>query len=203
MTTRFDEQAPHDHSRAATAVPAFGERAYVRIVSTLLRLGLGAMWLTAGALKIGDPDGMVRSVRAFRILPEALVEPVGYALPFVEVALGATLVVGLAVRAGAIVSTLLLAVYVAAIASAAARGLRIDCGCFSSGGDLTADQPTRYTSELVRDSLLVAASALLAVFPRGYLAVDRLLDQSTTTDGESTDEFLDEPLEDEPLERDA
>ena len=167
----------------------FGERTPVQIVSTLLRLGLGGVWLAAGVLKIGDPDDMVRSVRAFRILPEALVEPVAFAVPFVEVALGALLVVGLAVRAGAVVSTVLSAIYVSAIASAAARGLRIDCGCFSSGGDLTAEQPTQYTSELVRDGLLLAASALLAVWPRGYLAVDRLLDRPTTTDGGSTDEF--------------
>ncbi|MBX6391788.1 MAG: DoxX family membrane protein, partial [Frankia sp.] len=151
------------------------DRAWVRGLSLLLRLGLAAVWLVAGALKVTDPDGMERSVRAFRILPEVFVEPVSYALPFVELALGALLLVGLAVRAGAAVSALLFAVYVAAIASAAARGLRIDCGCFSSGGDLAADEPTRYAQELTRDSLLLVASLLLARFPRGYLAVDQLL----------------------------
>lgn|GEM_PF-244988 len=174
--------SPHAHAPTPTAAPAgspgrpFGERPWVRVVSTLLRLGLAVLWLVAGALKIGDAAGMVRSVRAFRILPESLVHPVAYAVPFVEIALGVLLLLGLAVRVCALLSALLLAAYIAAIAAAAARGLRIECGCFSSGGDLAKGAPTHYTSELVRDSLLLVASGLLARWPSGYLALDRLLD---------------------------
>ncbi|WP_007518082.1 MULTISPECIES: MauE/DoxX family redox-associated membrane protein [Pseudofrankia] len=153
-----------------------GARAWVRAVSTALRLGLAVLWLAAGALKVGDAAGMVRSVRAFRILPEGLVHPVAYAVPFVEIALGVLLLLGLAVRACALLSSLMLAAYIAAIASAAARGLRIDCGCFSSGGDLAKGAPTHYTSELIRDSLLLVASGLLVWWPTGYLALDRLLE---------------------------
>ncbi|WP_462203925.1 MauE/DoxX family redox-associated membrane protein [Frankia sp. CcWB3] len=165
-----------------------------RAVSTVLRLGLGVVWLVAGLLKVNDPDGMVRSVRAFRILPDALVQPIAYGVPFLEIALGMLLVVGLAVRLSAVVSAVMFAVYIAAIASAAARGLRIDCGCFSSGGDLAADAPTHYTSELIRDSLLLAAAGLLAWRPSGYLAVDCLLDQpvndlsGSTADGFEVEE---------------
>jgi uncharacterized membrane protein YphA (DoxX/SURF4 family) len=150
-------------------------RPWARVASTLLRLGLGVLWLVAGCLKVGDADGMVRSVRAFRVLPETLVHPVAYAVPFVEIALGVLLLLGLAVRAGALLSCLLLAVYIGAIAAAAARGLHIECGCFSKGGDLAKGAPTHYTSELVRDSLLLLASVLLAVWPHGYLTLDRLL----------------------------
>ncbi len=148
-----------------------------RILATVLRFGLAAIWLAAGILKIGDPQGMVRSVRAFRILPESFVHPVAYAVPFVEIALGLLLLVGLAVRVGAVVSTLLLATYIAAITAAAARGLHIECGCFSAGGDLTADAPTHYTEEIVRDSLLLVASGLLVRWPHSVLTLDRLLDR--------------------------
>uniref|UniRef100_UPI002023EC2C MauE/DoxX family redox-associated membrane protein n=1 Tax=Frankia sp. CiP1_Cm_nod2 TaxID=2897161 RepID=UPI002023EC2C len=141
------------------------------------RLGLAGLWLAAGMIKIGDPQGMVRSVRAFRILPEALVHPVAYAVPFVEIALGLLLLVGLAVRVSAVVSALLLAGYIAAIASAAARGLRIGCGCFSTGGDLTAGAPIHYTGEIIRDGLLLAASVLVVCLPAGALTVDRILER--------------------------
>jgi uncharacterized membrane protein YphA (DoxX/SURF4 family) len=170
-------------------------RTWVRVASTVARLGLGVIWLYAGASKIGDPTGMVRSVRAFRILPEALVEPVTYAVPFVELALGVLLLVGLAVRACASISALMLAAYIAAIASAAARGLRIDCGCFSSGGDLAAGAPTHYTSELIRDSLLLVGCGLLARWPAGYLAVDRLLDRPPGIDSSWADD--DDEVEDD------
>ncbi|WP_349817056.1 MauE/DoxX family redox-associated membrane protein [Frankia sp. Cppng1_Ct_nod] len=148
-----------------------------RVGPTVLRFGLAALWLAAGILKIGDPQGMVHSVRAFRILPESLVHPVAYAVPFVEIALGLLLLVGLAVRVGAVVSALLLAVYIAAIASAAARGLHIECGCFSAGGNLTADAPTHYAEEIIRDSLLLLASGLLVRWPASAFAIDRLLDR--------------------------
>jgi len=158
----------------ARPVP-FADQPWGRAISTVLRLGLGVVWLVAGSLKVGDAPAMVRSVRAFRLLPESLVHPVAYAVPFVEIALGALLVLGLAVRLGAVLSSVLLAVYITAIASAAARGLRIECGCFSQGGDLAKGAPTHYTSELIRDSLLLLASLLLAVWPGGYLTLDRLL----------------------------
>jgi len=158
----------------ARPVP-FAEQPWGRAISTVLRLGLGVVWLVAGSLKVGDAPAMVRSVRAFRILPESLVHPVAYAVPFVEITLGALLVLGLAVRLGAVLSSVLLAVYIAAIASAAARGLRIECGCFSQGGDLAKGAPTHYTSELIRDSLLLVVSLLLAVWPAGYLTLDGLL----------------------------
>jgi uncharacterized membrane protein YphA (DoxX/SURF4 family) len=186
--------------RIRTAPPAPPAPRAPRVVSTLLRLGLAGVWIAAGTLKVDDPAGMVRSVRAFRLLPESLVHPVAYAVPFVEIALGALLLVGLAIRFGAVVSALLLAAYIAAIASAAARGLRIDCGCFSNGGDVTAGAPTHYTSELVRDSLLLAAGVLLAVLPAGYLAADGLLDRSTLNhsrraDGLEAEEDTDEDVE--------
>ena len=172
-----------------------GTRAWVRVVSTVLRLGLAVLWLAAGTLKVGDAAGMVRSVRAFRILPEGLVHPVAYAVPFVEIALGALLLLGLAVRACALLSSLMLAAYIAAIASAAARGLHIDCGCFSSGGDLAKGAPTHYTSELIRDSLLLVASGLLVRWPTGYLALDRLLDGPASAHrraADSDDEYGDD-----------
>jgi uncharacterized membrane protein YphA (DoxX/SURF4 family) len=168
-----------------------------RGISTVLRVGLGPVWLVAGTLKINDPDGMVRSVRAFRILPESLVQPVAYAVPFLEIALGVLLLVGLAVRLSAVVSTAMFAVYIAAIASASARGLRIDCGCFSSGGNLAADAPTHYTSELVRDSLLLAVCAVLAWRPDGYLTADRLIDRPTNDRSWSADDV---ELEEDPVD---
>ncbi|WP_045876012.1 MauE/DoxX family redox-associated membrane protein [Pseudofrankia sp. DC12] len=167
-----------------------------RVASTLLRVGLGVLWLVAGSLKAGDADGMVRSVRAFRILPEALVHPVAYAVPFVEIALGVLLLLGLAVRAGALLSCLLLAVYIGAIASAAARGLHIECGCFSKGGDLAKNAPTHYTSELVRDSLLLLASVLLTVWPHGYLTLDRLLFGPAADDRPAASSDLDDDWDD-------
>jgi uncharacterized membrane protein YphA (DoxX/SURF4 family) len=134
------------------------------------RLALGGVWIAAGALKLPDPAGSVRAVRAYQLLPEAVVPAVGYGLPVLEVTIGVLLVLGIAVRFAAVVSAVLLALFVVGVASAWARGLTIDCGCFGGGGTVAADR-TRYGSEIARDVALLAIAAGLARWPASRLAL--------------------------------
>lgn len=57
-------------------------------------------------------------------------------------------------RTAAVATAVMLAVFIAAIASAWARGLQIDCGCFGGGGEVAAGQ-TAYASEIARDTALL------------------------------------------------
>jgi len=146
-------------------------------ISTAIRLILGAVWIAAGATKVGDLAASGRAVAAYRLLPHDAATFLGAVLPFLEIALGALLILGLATRFAAVVSALLLMVFIAGIVSAWARGLRIDCGCFGGGGDLSAGEKPRYVSETIRDIALLFSAALLAAFPRSRFSLDgRLLD---------------------------
>jgi hypothetical protein len=68
-----------------------------------------------------------------------------------------------------------MAAFVVGIASAWARGLRIDCGCFGSGGALAAGEDPAYGWELARDGGLLLLALLLARWPAGHYALDGLL----------------------------
>jgi uncharacterized membrane protein YphA (DoxX/SURF4 family) len=136
------------------------------------RLLLAGVLLWAGGAKLGDLGASVRAVNAYHLLPYELARVVGSALPFVEVALGLLLLVGLATRVAAAATAGLLAVFVAGIASAWARGLRIDCGCFGGGGELAEGVRPSYGWEIVRDLALLAVAVALAVRPRSPLSVD-------------------------------
>jgi uncharacterized membrane protein YphA (DoxX/SURF4 family) len=149
-------------------------------VSTAARVALGAVWIVAGASKVTDLAAAVRSVRAYRLLPEGAAVAVGAGLPFLEIALGLLLIAGLGVRIGAVVSAVLLGVFIAGIASAAGRGLRIDCGCFGGGGDLAANARTRYLSEAARDVGLLLPTGLLIAWPAGRFSTDNWLRGSDT-----------------------
>jgi uncharacterized membrane protein YphA (DoxX/SURF4 family) len=149
-------------------------------LATAARLVLGGVWLVAGATKITDLDASVRAVRAYRLLPETAAQVVGAGLPVVELLLGVLLIAGAGVRAAAAVSTVLMAAFVVGIASAWARGLRIDCGCFGTGGDLAPGQEPSYGVELVRDAALTALALLLVRWPTGRFAIDGLLARRTT-----------------------
>jgi hypothetical protein len=74
-----------------------------------------------------------------------------------------------------VLSAALMVIYMAAIASAWVRELRIDCGCFGSCGGLAAGVTPTYGVELRRDAALLVGAVLLARWPRGYFAIDGLL----------------------------
>ncbi|GAA0931425.1 MauE/DoxX family redox-associated membrane protein [Pseudonocardia zijingensis] len=158
-------------SRPAALLPWLG---------TAGRLLLGGVWLAAGASKITDLDASVRAVRAYRLLPETAAQVVGAGLPLVELLLGVLLVAGAGVRAAAVVSAVLMLGFVVGIASAWARGLRIDCGCFGSGGELAAGQDPTYGIELARDAALLVLALLLARWPTGRFSLDGLTARHVT-----------------------
>jgi uncharacterized membrane protein YphA (DoxX/SURF4 family) len=138
--------------------------------ATLARLVLGGVFVVAGVLKLPDPAAAVRAVRAYRLLPEALVGPVAFGLPVLEIAVGVALVAGVFVRTAAIASAVLLTVFVVAVGSAWARGLQIDCGCFGNGGQVAAGDPA-YPAEVARDVGLLIVALALARWPRSRLAL--------------------------------
>ncbi len=141
------------------------------VVGTLARLGLAAVWLVSGVTKAVDPDQTYLAVAAYQVLPAGLVSPVAAVLPYLEIGLGLLLLVGLATRLVAVLSALLLVVYMAGVAQAWARGLTIDCGCFGGGGQVAADR-TQYAQELGRDTGFLVLAAWLLVRPGSRWGLD-------------------------------
>src|SRR5690606_41342203 len=116
-----------------------------------------------------------------RLLPVPGAVFVGTVPPVGEVALGVLLVLALGTRLAAVMSGLMLIGFPIAIVSAWIRGLRIDCGCLSRGGDLAAGERTQYLSATIRDIALLFAAGFLALFPRSRLSLDdKLLDGGRT-----------------------
>jgi len=155
----------------AIGVAVAGDVARTQLVA---RLVVGGVWLYAGWLKIGDPAASVAAVRAYELLPGSLVSTVGYVLPPLEIVLGVALILGLLSRGAALLSGLLATAFIIGIASAWARGLQIDCGCFGDGG-AKADADLAYPWELARDVALVMLSAFLVRVRHRWLSLDRLL----------------------------
>jgi uncharacterized membrane protein YphA (DoxX/SURF4 family) len=144
------------------------------VIGVLARLGLSAVWLFSGVAKAADPRETVVAVRAYQLFPEPLVGVIAGSLPYLEIALGILLLLGLATRLTAILSAILFVAFIAGVISAAARGLSIDCGCFGGGGDVAVGQ-TAYTAEILRDLLFLALAGYLIVRPDTPGSVDRLV----------------------------
>ncbi|WP_137292545.1 DoxX family protein [Nocardioides dongxiaopingii] len=150
-------------------------------VAVLARLVVGGVWLYAGLAKLTDPLGSVSAVQAYELLPSGLEEPVGYALPAVEVVVGLALVLGLMTRGAALISAVLFVGFVIGIVSVWARGLEIDCGCFGGGGH-DPGASSSYPWEIARDAALLAASVFLVWAGSRRWSLDSLLFRTTTRD---------------------
>ncbi|MFI5840159.1 MauE/DoxX family redox-associated membrane protein [Catenuloplanes sp. NPDC051500] len=137
------------------------------------RLGLAGVWLYAGGTKVGDLAASGRAVNAYRIMPFEVAQVIGAMLPFVEIVVGLLLLAGLATRVSAAFSVLLLTVFIAGIASAWARGLQIDCGCFGSGGQLAAGENPTYGWEIARDLGFLILAGYLLIRPDSRFSADR------------------------------
>lgn len=153
-------------------------------IATASRLVLSAVLVVAGGLKLPEPAASVRAVRAYDLLPESVVPAVGYGLPLLEIVVGLLLLAGFLTRWAAVVAALLLTAFVIGIASAWARGLTIDCGCFGGGGQVDAAD-TRYLPELVRDAALLLMSLFLVRRPDSRWSADRALTLGHPTPQES------------------
>jgi protein-disulfide isomerase/uncharacterized membrane protein YphA (DoxX/SURF4 family) len=123
----------------------------------------------AALTKISDPAATVRAVRAYQLLPESVAVPFGHALPAVELAVAVLLLLGVGLRFTGAAAALLMTMFVGGIASAWARGLRIDCGCFGGGG--VTDNP-HYVGELLRDGGLLVLAVAVMLIGRSRLALD-------------------------------
>lgn len=141
------------------------------------RLILGGVLLVAGGLKAFVPAEAASAVAAYKILPTQMAHIIGYALPWLEIAVGLLIIIGISLRMAAVIAGGIMLVFIAAIISVWARGLLIDCGCFGGGGAIDPSKAAQvhrtYALEIARDTGLALIALYLYFFPYGLLSVEK------------------------------
>jgi len=126
---------------------------------------LGAVFLIASWYKITDLIDFGRSISYYDMIPLALLPGFTVLLAGVEVSTGLALVTGMWRKGSALIVTLMLIMFIIAIGTAYARGLSIDCGCFTA--DMTAakaeDIRSNMVERLLQDVALLALSLNLLI----------------------------------------
>jgi uncharacterized membrane protein YphA (DoxX/SURF4 family) len=102
------------------------------VLPLAFRWVLGGVFLVAAAPKILNPDKFAIDISNYRLLPYAWIHLLAITLPWIELVAGGLLVLGAWVRASSWIITGMMVVFVGVIASALARGLNIECGCFGT-----------------------------------------------------------------------
>ncbi len=148
-------------------------------VSILFRLLLGGIFLYAGAVKSQDPWGFAQAIYNYRILPGPLINPVALILPWVEMVVGGALILGVWMPGASLLACGLLASFVCVLLVNLAKGIDVDCGCFSTASS-EAGNTNWY---LLRDLALLAMGLQLLI---RYISVgsrDRSLAEMSPKEG--------------------
>ncbi len=143
-------------------------------ISLIVRLGMAGILIAAAIPKIQDVPQSIRAVRAYRLLPEAVVPFAGTTLPFLELALAFLLLLGAFTRVASVIWLLMMAAFTFGVIWAWSTGLQIDCGCFGGGGEVEEGQ-TNYPFHLAERLGFIALGTYLVIWPRSRLSVDRWL----------------------------
>ncbi|HEX8918125.1 MAG TPA: MauE/DoxX family redox-associated membrane protein [Chloroflexota bacterium] len=146
------------------------------------RLVVGAIFLLAGIDKVLSPGGFADSVRAFHLLPPALVLPFAFVIPWIELLVAVYLITGYLCRFAAAGTIALLAMFIFALGTALVSGdTNHACGCFGTSGDanrvlaLLEGGSTIGWWDVIRDLIMIGMTIPLVLYGAGSVSVDALL----------------------------
>lgn len=142
------------------------KRVFFTVLETLCRLGFGVLFVYSAWTKIADPDEFAHSVSRYQFLPEVTIGIFSLMMPMLELLAGLAILFTRWVRESALLISVMLAMFIVALAQALARGLEISCGCFgvpSVGGR------QEILMALVRDVVLIVPAVWLMFRPNVWI----------------------------------
>ena len=134
--------------------------------SALFRLAVGTTLIVASVGKLSSGTVFVEEVKDYHLLPDALAQVYGTALPWVEIVVGCLLIVGLITTFASGIAVLASLSLIIANAVVLVRGLNLECGCF---GDLAA---LHTRQAIIIDSVMMVMALLILVRRGDFLSVD-------------------------------
>ncbi len=126
------------------------------IISIIIRFILGAIFIAAGIPKILDTASFASVVYNYHLLPDIFINIFAITLPWLEVIIGAFLIMGIWMPGTVIIYNLLMIAFIGALTFNTIRGLDISCGCFGSESGDIIDMDT-----ILRDIIILSASMYL------------------------------------------
>ena len=122
------------------------------------RLAIGSFLLPSGLGKLTDLTDFARGVRTYHLLPDRAVPLFSRLLPWIEIAVALTLVLGILVPVVAIAATVLVTCFTIAVVINLLRGREIACHCHG-----IAASPTISWGTVARNLPLIGLSLWLGV----------------------------------------
>jgi thiol-disulfide isomerase/thioredoxin/uncharacterized membrane protein YphA (DoxX/SURF4 family) len=137
-----------------------------------LRLGLGAIFIVASIAKIQDIAKFISTINSYGILSGGLANLYGYVVPWVELFIGCSMILGVFIRFSAIISFLLTISFMIASSYALINDVGGPCGCFGQFLSMS------HQVSLTIDVLMIMA-AIIVIFYKGkeFSSLEQLIDK--------------------------
>jgi len=104
---------------------------HLRGIAIRVRVSLGCIFIWSSLPKIIDPPGFTQMLWNYRLLPDSLINPLAIIMPWTEMMAGVALLAGVMRRGAALLIGCMLIAFMAGLGINLARGIAVDCGCFS------------------------------------------------------------------------
>ena len=152
---------------------AFSEktRNILAAVSVPARIYIGVVFILASLYKIYEPYAFGLSVATYQIAPLSLINIFTLMLPWMELIVGITLVLGFWTRESAFLISAMMIMFLVSLTIALNRDLQISCGCFAS--QETADEISIAT--IFRDLAWLSLALYAFIFDDGRFGLDGLI----------------------------
>ncbi len=136
-------------------------------MSLLARLILGVVFLIASVDKILNPLEFANQIENYGILFDSSINLMALVLPWLELVIGVFLVLGIRLKTSAVLSGILLIIFIAALLIATLKGINADCGC-GTGGKIGWEK-------IIEDIALLICSIYIFYFPVKKLTLENLI----------------------------
>ena len=145
------------------------------------RFFLALIFAVSAAGKITAPGLFRTMVEEYHVLPQVLITPFAYGLPWIEALLALYLIVGLFLRFAGVATAVLLLIFIVALGIQIARGtVAHGCGCLPAGGPLSSLPMVQWLAggatiglfDIARDIVFMGLAALVVVGDHDTLSLD-------------------------------
>lgn len=138
-------------------------------VGLLLRVYVGGVFVYASMYKINYPGEFAETIASYQLLPYWTVNLTALIMPWLELASGVLLVLGVRTKSAAALVGGMLLLFSLVILVTLLRGIPIGCGCFTS-----VEEPLGWGT-LWRDLLWLAMTLQVYIFPSALQLEDQVL----------------------------
>ena len=126
----------------------------------LLRLIVGGFFVFASLDKLMNQEAFARAIYNYKFLPDIFINIFAIIIPYIELIAGLLLIAGIYKSGSSFLISFMLVIFLIALSQAYAKGLDINCGCFSLE---TVGQKDDILLRIGEDILLLIASIIIYI----------------------------------------